>query len=59
MNDLLIKYQNLEELSKNNQILAKKLLRMIYLIKKKLKLYKGPKGGLFYYSKNKNKIYLN
>lgn len=59
MNDLLIKYKNLEKLSKKNEKLAHKLLRMTYLLKNNIKLYRGPNGGLFYYSKNKNKIYLN
>tara|TARA_B100000886_G_C20421766_1_gene491957 strand:- start:2294 stop:2473 length:180 start_codon:yes stop_codon:yes gene_type:complete len=59
MNDLLIKYKNLEKLSKKNEKLAYKILRITYLLQNNIKLYTGPKGGLFYYSKNKNKIYLN
>ena len=59
MNDLLNKYKNLEKLSKHNSELAKKLLRITYLLQHNIKLHVGPQGGLYYYSKNKNKIYLN
>lgn len=59
MDNLLIKYDNLEKLSKSNVKLAKKILRLTYLIQNNIKIHKGPKKGIYYYSKNKNKIYLN
>ena len=59
MNDLLLKYHNLEKLSKENKKLAKKLLRITYLLQNKIEIFEGPKGGLYYYSKNNTPIYLN
>ena len=58
-NSILEHYKQIEKLSKLNKKLAKKLLRLIFLLKKKIKIYRGPNDGIFYYTKNKTKIYLN
>jgi hypothetical protein len=58
MNNYDISYHNLIKKTHENNKLTEKLLRMSYLLSKNLKLYKGPRGGFFYYTTNGTKIYL-
>lgn len=46
------------EYLKNNQKMAERLLRITHLLTNDIKLHKGPRNGLFYYTKNGTKIYI-
>ena len=47
----------LRDLEKNKK-LALYLIKINKLLINKIKIYKGSRGGLFYYTKNKTKIYI-
>ena len=65
INNILSKQYNnknkiiqLYQQSKINKKLIKRLIRIIYLLNNKVKVYTGKKNGLYYFTKNNNKIYL-
>ena len=41
----------------NNEVQMKRLLRLIYILKHRIKLYEGKQGGLYYKTKH-SKIYI-
>lgn len=44
---------------RQNKKMAEKLLRITHLLTNNIKLHKGPRGGLFYYTNNNTKIYIS
>ena len=51
------KINYLLKMAKKNKKEISKLQRIIYLLKNNTKIYKGSRGGYFYYTKN-SKIYI-
>lgn len=51
------KIVNLQQQAINNHNQIKKLQRLVYLLQKNIKVYKGKNGGIFYMTK-KSKIYI-
>ena len=52
MNNLQLRIKQLEQLSRINHDKIIKLQRLIYLLKKGIKLHRGRNGGIYYKTKN-------
>ena len=57
-NIIMNKFKKLKKESEKNKKMSDKLLRMTYLLMNNISIKEGKYGGLYYYTKNKTKVYI-
>jgi hypothetical protein len=55
---MIQEHESLIEDLKKNKKLSMYLIKIVKLLTNKNKIYKGPRGGLYYFTDNNTKIYI-